>query len=336
MRRVVAGSLNSRQVASFERDGFLVLPDVLSESDLAPVHLEYQELLSKVGHRLSSQGVLSSRHDGLDFGARYSAMIGESAAVFQHIDITYPVQNPVPREPSGHFGPAVFSLLTDPKILDIVESVIGPEILSNPTQHLRLKPPEKHLRGRLAKGYIGRTQWHQDLAGLLDEALETDLLTVWIAVSDAMEENGCLVAIPASHKAQGGTLTPHCPESETVTANYIAGRRLATGSRVALPVARGGIVLLHKLVQHASLPNKSDQLRFAFDLRYQPVGQPTGRPGFPAFLARSTVSPDAVLADGDAWKMLWQSAFEAIATGRYPGPIYETARWEEYGGQPPC
>ena len=39
-------------------------------------------------------------------------------------------------------GPAVFDVLTAPPLLDAVESIIGPEIYSNPTQHVRLKPPE--------------------------------------------------------------------------------------------------------------------------------------------------------------------------------------------------
>ena len=33
-----------------------------------------------------------------------------------------------------HSGPAVFDLLRHPAILDVVESVIGPEIASNPVQ----------------------------------------------------------------------------------------------------------------------------------------------------------------------------------------------------------
>lgn len=332
----MTGSLSDRQQEDFERDGFLVLPDVLTEVDLAPVREEYARLLDDVANRLYEAGQVSSRHEDLAFDARYSALIAECPAVFRRIDITLPVVNPVPDAPDGHFGPAVFDLLTHPKILDIVESLIGPDILSNPTQHLRLKPPENKLNRAQSKGYIGRTQWHQDLAGLLDEALDTNLLTVWIAVSDALEEQGCLVAIPGSHKAERGEMTAHCPESETVAANYIAGRRLAPGPRVPLPVRQGGVVLLHKLTQHASLPNKSDQLRFAFDLRYQPPGQPTGRPGFPAFLARSASDRNDVVENAAVWKALWRDSFAAIEAKRITGPIYETDRWEAYGGQPPC
>ena len=255
---------------------------------------------------------------------------------FQHLDITYPVAQSIPENPPIHLGSAVFGLLTHPRTLDIVESIIGPEIYSNPTQHLRLKPPERRLSSELSCGYVGRTAWHQDLAGLLDEALDTNLLTVWIAISDASENQGCLVVIPGSHRSNGGRLTMHCPEGDKVSANYIPGRALAPGPRVSLPVRRGAVILLHKLTQHASLPNRSDELRFAFDLRYQPVGQPTGRPAFPGFVARSAQHPQNGLRCSEEWGALWQRSLDAILAGAYTGPIYETARWERFGGVPPC
>ncbi|MEM7170952.1 MAG: phytanoyl-CoA dioxygenase family protein [Pseudomonadota bacterium] len=334
--------MSQTQMADFDRQGYLVLESALDPADLTAVQVEYEALLAHKAEDLFTRGQITSPRPELPFAQRYGALLDECRQVFQELDITLPVQQSLPAHAPVHCGPAVFDLITHPKVLDIVESIIGPEILSNPTQHLRLKPPEKTLAADLKKGIAGRTTWHQDLAGLLDEALETDLLTVWIAVSDAWQDQGCLVVIPGSHKnnhetsAAPGGMTTHCPESEKVNANFIAGRRLAPGPRVPLPVPRGSVVLMHKLTQHASLPNRSERLRFAFDLRYQPVGQPTGRPAFPAFVARSRKDPEAVLRSAEDWQALWQKALAAIQSGAYHGPIYETARWEAYGAQPPC
>ena len=44
-----------------------------------------------------------------------------------------------------HHGPAVFELLTNPKLLDTVEELVGPEIYSNPVQHVRIKPQQKNI-----------------------------------------------------------------------------------------------------------------------------------------------------------------------------------------------
>ena len=38
---------------------------------------------------------------------------------------------------------------------------------------------------------------------------------------------------------------------------------------------------MHKHTIHGSLPNVSDEIRWSLDLRYNPTGQPTGRPEFP-------------------------------------------------------
>ena len=48
----------------------------------------------------------------------------------------------------------------------------------------------------------------------------------------------------------------------------------------------GSALLLHQRTIHSSLDNvTTDQVRISLDLRYQPIGQPTGRPAFPGFVA---------------------------------------------------
>ncbi len=63
------------------------------------------------------------------------------------------------------------------------------------------------------------------------------------------------------------------------------------------------------------------------DLRYLPVGQPTGRPAFPSFVARSRATLDSVLNHANQWAGMWEAARQAILRGETAGPIYETARW---------
>jgi hypothetical protein len=57
-------------------------------------------------------------------------------------------------------------------------------------------------------------------------------------------------------------------------------------------------------MQHSSLENRSDGIRWSFDLRYQPPGQPTGRDEFPSFVARSRQNP--VTVDHAAWVEMWR------------------------------
>ena len=69
-----------------------------------------------------------------------------------------------------------------------------------------------------------------------------------------------------------------------------------------------------KLTVHASFSNNSDEVRWSFDLRYNPTGQPTGRSHFPGFVARSRQHPETELRDAAAWESLWRNTRDHLAT----------------------
>jgi ectoine hydroxylase-related dioxygenase (phytanoyl-CoA dioxygenase family) len=112
------------------------------------------------------------------------------------------------------------------------------------------------------------------------------------------------------------------PREPTVPADIIKDRN---GN--PLPVKRGGIILFHKNNIHCSKPNRSDRLRWSLDLRYHPVGQASGRPAFPGFVARSRSHPESELRDPVIWNQMWQDARTKIIRGEYRGPIFKD--WRE-------
>ena len=226
-----------------------------------------------------------------------------------------------------HCGPAVFNLIRHPKILDVVEAIIGPEIYSSPVQQMRMKPPEKSLRSELADhSNVGATTWHQDIVALLPEADDTQQLTVWLAITEATVENGCLTAIPGSHREgpKVHCLNPAIASEPQVPEKVMHGRRASP-----LPVKKGGAILFHKMNVHRALPNHSDGLRWSMDLRYHPIGQATGRPAFPGFVARSRTNPDSELSDAWAWSESWRRARNEILSGQYEGRLFEDKRWND-------
>jgi hypothetical protein len=77
---------------------------------------------------------------------------------------------------------------------------------------------------------------------------------------------------------------------------------------------RGDALLMHKLTIHASHANHSDNIRWSFDLRYNPISQPTGRSSFPGFVARSRANPAAELRDPVEWARSWYAARQTLAT----------------------
>jgi phytanoyl-CoA hydroxylase len=76
------------------------------------------------------------------------------------------------------------------KILDAVESLIGGAIFANPVYNTRPKVP-----GVAA----GAVPWHQDKSYWPD-ANANPVITVWIPLVDSTAENGCLQVWPRTQR----------------------------------------------------------------------------------------------------------------------------------------
>ncbi|MEM7193911.1 MAG: phytanoyl-CoA dioxygenase family protein [Pseudomonadota bacterium] len=318
-------SLSTEQLNSFHENGFLVVENVLADADIEPLETEYEELLDDKCQQYYERGFISDPLVELPFAERYAKLLTEYPDCVDQFNISLPLVNDGvdPDTYRAHFGPAVFGLQSNAKILDIVESVIGPEISSSPVQQMRIKPPQQQLDANsLAHSNVGITTWHQDTVAVLPEADNTDQVTVWVAVTDADLDNGCLASIPKSH-LQGPQ--PHQPgkiaREPCVPDEIIDGRQ-----GKPLPVKRGGIILFHKQNIHSSTPNRSARLRWSVDIRYHPTGQPSGRPAFPGFIARSRSNPESELRDPVVWQTNWEAARQRIINGEYTGPVFRD--WE--------
>ena len=321
--------LDEAELASFEENGFLAIETLLDDEELRPLEDEYADLLDRLAAKLHSDGKVSDRYEKLAFGDRYSRIIAEYPELHRWFNISLPLLNDT-IDPGTFYmntGPAVFGLLRNPKILDVVECIVGPEIYSSPVQQMRMKPPEITVAESL-KGHsnVGATTWHQDIVALLPEADDTEQLTVWLAITDATVENGCLVSVPGSHR-EGPKV--HCSNLAIASEPQVPNKVMEGREAVPLPVKRGGIVLFHKMNVHRALPNRSGSLRWSMDLRYHPTGQATGRPAFPGFVARSRAHPETELRDPRAWAEAWDTARDRILSGRYVGRLFEDVRWND-------
>ena len=294
-------TLTQADLTQFAEHGFLVARELLDlQHDLRPVEEEYAALLDSLAARWHAEGILSSTYSDLPFGQRLTKIIATSVhEYYQHIDIALPMNGIAPNTPMHH-GPAIFNLLRSPRLLAAIECLIGPEIYSNPVQHVRIKPPERLVPEALRNSLVISTPWHQDQGVVTEDADNTDMLTVWIAMTAATLENGCMQVIPVSH----GELALHC-HTQDEKGGLAIPAHMRSPDQVALPMQPGDVLFMHKRMMHASLPNVSDDIRWSFDLRYQPIGQPTGRTEFPGFVAQSRAHPESELWDATEWDRLW-------------------------------
>jgi ectoine hydroxylase-related dioxygenase (phytanoyl-CoA dioxygenase family) len=149
-------------------------------------------------------------------------------------------------------------LVRHPKVLDAVESVIGPNIL---IYHLTswLKEPDEP----------SHVSWHQD--GTYFGLEPAEQITAWIALTDATPEMGCIKLLPGTHvigqKPHKDTSTPGNLLSRGQTIEH----RLDYSNYVMMPLKAGQVSLHHTHVVHSSEPNSTDWRRIGIGVSYSPT-----------------------------------------------------------------
>jgi ectoine hydroxylase-related dioxygenase (phytanoyl-CoA dioxygenase family) len=178
--------------------------------------------------------------------------------------------------------PGYYHMLSNPKIIEAVSSLIGNEIFASPVYNTRPKVP---------KVAAGAVPWHQDKSYWPDSNANP-VITVWISFVDATLENGCLHVRP---RTQNRKLLEWHRETYTGTGfTALHEKQLGRGKTVALPVKAGTAILFNDRVLHMSTLNKSDGVRWSVDLRYQPTDQDPMPQHGAGFLVKSEQHPERV------------------------------------------
>jgi ectoine hydroxylase-related dioxygenase (phytanoyl-CoA dioxygenase family) len=173
-------------------------------------------------------------------------------------------------------GEDLFAVAVAPEIIDMVEQVIGSDIVLW----------SSNIFGKPSRG--GKAvQWHQDGHYWPMRPLAT--CSVWMSVDGASVENGCLRIIPGSHL---GGLLPHTDEHTEGVLHYSIERDLLDGVQPRDVVLAPGEVSLHDVnLIHGSNPNRSDGRRAGFVARFMPAWSSYDRTN-PPMKVRSGTTPN--------------------------------------------
>ncbi|MGI9298293.1 MAG: phytanoyl-CoA dioxygenase family protein [Gammaproteobacteria bacterium] len=341
--------LTESQLRTFARDGCLVVRGVLDGDALGNLRAEFAARTDDILRRAEAAGKIS-RING-DLSGRLSRLICAVPELYQHLDISLPMDDNlaarVPawreifgddwREEAGVFaGESVHGLLTHPNLAAVARQLTGDDPVASPVQHIRVKPPQHLLpQDSVNDATYARTMWHQDEAVVHEGARGVNILTVWAAVTDATVENGCMFCVPGSHLEADDPRRPdfglktHCPGRKFVGDIYIPDELVPAEARRPLEAKAGDIVLLHRRTMHSAGENRSDGIRWSFDLRFQQAGTPTGRECFPAFPLSETGA-----AGAQKYRRRWLDARDAILRGD-AHPDFNV-RWNKYRSAPLC
>lgn len=152
---------------------------------------------------------------------------------------------------SDGLDPNLRRWVTDERIAGIVAQLVGPNV-----EFLSVKSVFKHRDLRFA------SPWHQDWFYWRG----TNKISVWVALDDAMAENGCLRIIPGTHHT--------VYEMERVDAGNgfvlrVPDNALQGQTPVTAAVRRGDAIFFHDLALHGSHENSSGADRWSLIATYR-------------------------------------------------------------------
>ena len=208
----------SQTAQTYADQGFLTRVDLFSESEIGHYRACFDEIQAREG--------------------REKCQIGLQA---RHLDEEF-----------------IWQMATDPRIIDAIEELMGPDIMLLST-HFFCKYPDPE-----AKKFVA---WHQDVTywGLQPPEAHT----AWVAVDDADAENGCMRVIPGSHKTGIATHGESERAGNLLSVNQeIPDELVDTSQAFDLELKAGQISIHDGQLFHASNPNTSDRRRCGLTLRY--------------------------------------------------------------------
>ncbi|MDE0383184.1 MAG: phytanoyl-CoA dioxygenase family protein [Defluviicoccus sp.] len=209
--------LTSGQIAQYRRDGYVFPLKVLDAHEIPPLRARLEALEAENGGRLKP----SQR--------------GKSHLLFKWLD----------------------DLIRDPRILDPIEQLIGPDILCWNTIFW--------IKEAGSRSFVS---WHQDSRywGLSSDKV----VSAWLALSPASARAGCMRVMPGTHI--GDTLahrdTYHDDNMLTRGQEIVEG--VDDGAAVHMPLEAGQMSLHSYRLAHASGPNLSDDRRIGISMHFMP------------------------------------------------------------------
>ena len=147
-------------------------------------------------------------------------------------------------------------LIRDPRVLDPIEQLIGPDILCWSTIFW--------IKDAGSKSFVS---WHQDNTywGLSSRSV----VTAWFAISAASLEAGCMKVMPGTH---AGSALAHedTYDADNMLTRGQSIRGLDEARAVYMPLQAGEMSLHNYCLAHGSGPNLSTDRRIGVSMHFMP------------------------------------------------------------------
>jgi ectoine hydroxylase-related dioxygenase (phytanoyl-CoA dioxygenase family) len=159
-----------------------------------------------------------------------------------------------------HFtDPALFEWLLADEVLDLVEPILGPDIVLW-SSHFICKP----------RGNGKRVPWHEDSAYWKGSLDPMEVVTVWLAIDPSTTTNGCMYVVP---RTQDNGYSEYVPvdSSQNVFGTEITPSKMRDKLAVPCELQPNQASLHDGKLIHGSPANTSSIRRCGYTMRYMPA-----------------------------------------------------------------
>ena len=229
---MASAGLTREEIEHWNAHGYVVVRGALEPRDLAPMVADYEAIVERRAQQLLAAGRISDTHAGEPFDARFAKICEEDSEFSpSHLDEFLDIGHGAARRETR----GTFELMRCPNLMAIVEPILGsPEVAWSPISHVRAKLPAAISPASNVAG------WHQDAIFVTEDADDVFVLTVWLAVTEATVEMGCLEIMPGVQTER--TVFWSGPGGPGMGGNLPQQR-----PTVHEPVSPGDVILLHKV-----------------------------------------------------------------------------------------
>ncbi|XP_052220569.1 probable alpha-ketoglutarate-dependent hypophosphite dioxygenase [Dreissena polymorpha] len=310
------GQLPPEQIQQYFDEGYTVVRDFFTPEELQPCRDAIADMVDQLAKKLHEAGKITNLHDDAGLFQRLTKIEeefpGANILLFKHQKI-----------------PKAFrDLWCSERLLNLIEQLIGPDIAGHPVWNMRTKTPNSIALD---------VPWHQDCGYFSEESYNHLIPTAWVPFLDTDETNGCLQMARYGHRL--GKVAAHtCCHSDTWFIDLAEEEMEKTlgvdikNDLVTVPVPYGGFLLFNNMIPHRSLPNRSNDVRWSIDLRWQSPHENYGFYGIAEGILFRSSEQERVEPDWEKFlavdrKEVWQKKYfkQVIETDQFDTTV--TGPW---------
>ncbi|KAH9255310.1 hypothetical protein BASA81_006762 [Batrachochytrium salamandrivorans] len=225
----------------YEANGYIIIPNLVSHAKIDQYAKRFTELCERPGERPTTMTVM------------------RDVELAKSKDHSPDSEKVITKVQDFQDDPALFAFCQDPAVLRYVEAFCGKNIVGSHTMLIN-KPTD------LGKG-TSRHPLHQDLLYFPFRPFNK-VVAAWTAMERVTRENGCLIAVPGSHKAE--LLEHGYPDwAGGVNKAYVGIMGVTPDVKyVHLPMEKGDTIFFHPLIWHGSGRNLTPNYRKAISCHF--------------------------------------------------------------------